>query len=118
MEVYSHIRINLFDNSKQSFIEELDLACIIHKEVLCFSANPQASSFVEAVSALSEAMPWNALAKVIVKWIDARKNREVLITTKDNTVFHAKGYSVSNIEKILKSTTNLIVIDKEPIDKP
>lgn len=111
MEAYSFIRVNLFKDSAESFLAALDAANVPHSRVHCFSSKPHASGIVESISTLSEAMPWNSLAKVIISWIEARKSREIIITTEDNNVIHAKGYSVSEVERLLKSTINIAVID-------
>ncbi|GAB2188634.1 hypothetical protein MAH1_02400 [Sessilibacter sp. MAH1] len=117
MEDYSFIRISLFNGGADSFLAALDSENIPHNRVQCFSSQPKTSGIVESISALSEAMPWNTLAKVIASWIEARKSREVIITTESNTVIHAKGYSVSEIERLLKTTTNLAVIDTDSSDE-
>jgi len=83
-----------------------------------FSTNPQGSGLVEAITALSEAMPWNAIAKVAVAWIEARKSREIIIHTKTGESIQAKGYSASEVQKLLQKSTNVIVIDTKPIDEP
>ena len=63
------LRINLFKNSEESFLRALDDSGINHSRVELYSNNPQASSIVETISAISDAMPWNSIAKVIVEWI-------------------------------------------------
>jgi len=63
-------------------------------------------------------MPWNAIAKVVVAWIEARKSREVIINTETGDSIHAKGYSASDVQKLLKKSTNVIVIDTKPADQP
>jgi len=105
------ISVALFKDSEKSFLAALDEKGIIHSRGQTFSTGPQASSIVEAITAISEAMPWNALAKVIVEWIKARKSRKIIITTEDNRIFHAEGYSVKEIEKILSEAVNVTVID-------
>lgn len=60
-------------------------------------------------------MPWSALAKVIVAWIEARKSREVLIQTGDG-VIHAKGYSAEEVQKFLSKSLNVTVIDTKRAD--
>jgi hypothetical protein len=39
-----------------------------------FFTNSQGSGLVEVITALSEAMPWNAISEVVVAWIYASKN--------------------------------------------
>ena len=108
------LEITLFKGSEGSFLTALDEAGIHHSRVEKFSRQPQASGFIESISAISEAMPWNALAKVIVAWIDARKSREVIITSEDKVVLHAKGYSVAEVKKLLPNSVSIYVIDTKP----
>lgn len=110
------VRLTLFKHSHASFLAALDDASIVHHRVHLFSSGIQASGIVETISALSDAMPWNALAKVIVAWIDARKSREVLIQT-DDGVFHARGYSAKDIHKLLPQSSNVTIIDTKPNDE-
>ncbi len=116
MSEYSSIRITLFKHSQYTFLEMLDLEGIEHHRLELFSNNPQANGFVETITALSEAMPWNAIAKVIVAWLDARKSRVIIITVNanGNTVFHAKGHSIEEVRKILPDSLNIAVIDTQP----
>lgn len=111
---YSSIRLTLFKHGSESFLAALDEAQIPHGPIHMFSATPQASGMVEAITALSDAMPWNAVAKVIVAWIDSRKSREIVIHTEAGEVIHAKGYSASEVKGFLQKSTNVIVIDTKP----
>lgn len=113
----SAVRINFFKYSHGSFVAALDGANIPHERLQLFSSAPQASGIVECISALSDAMPWNSLAKVITAWIDARKSREVIIQLGDGQVVHAKGYSASEVEKFLPLSVNVTVIDTKADDE-
>lgn len=114
MSQYSSLRITLFKHSECSFLEMLDAEGIEHNRLGLYTNNPQASGFVETITALSEAMPWNAIAKIVVAWLDARKSREVIITIEGNTVFHTKGYSIEEVQKVLPKAINVAVIDTKP----
>jgi hypothetical protein len=113
----SVLRLELFKHSHDSFLAALDAEGISHGKTHQFSSGPQASALVESISALSEVMPWKGIAKVMVAWIEARKSREIIITTKPQQVIHLKGYSVSEAEKIITSAINATVIDTEPNDE-
>lgn len=110
-QAVSVVRLSLFKDSQVSFLAALDAANIHHQRVHLFSSGVRASGIIETISALSDAMPWNALAKVIVAWIDARKSREVMIQMGDGTTIHAKGYSAEEVEKFLPISTTIAVID-------
>jgi hypothetical protein len=108
------IRVNTFKHSHDSFVEAVEAAGLTYSERILLSEEPMASGFAGVIQALSDAMPWNALAKVIVAWIEAKESRNVMITTREFTVFHAKGYSADEVEKILDKAINLNAIDTEP----
>lgn len=117
-ETYASVRLTLFKHSAGSFLAALDDAKISHGPIHMFSTNPQGSGLVEAITALSEAMPWNAIAKVVVAWIEARKSREIIIHTTTGQSIQAKGCSPSEVQKLLQQSTNVVVIDTKPVDEP
>ena len=113
----SVLRLNLFKDSEESFLAALDAEGIRHSRLELFSTQPQASGIVETISAISDAMPWNSIAKVMVAWIEARKSRKIIITTNDHAVVHIEGCSIKEVENVLKSTLNATVIDTKPESK-
>jgi hypothetical protein len=117
MEAVSVLNLTLFKHSEKSFLVALDEAGIPHGRIQMFSTRPQASGIVESISALSEAMPWNAIAKVIIAWIEARKSREVIIHAEDGQIIHVKGYSASDVQKLLSTSISIMIIDTKPNDE-
>lgn len=112
------IRFTLFKHSRESFLAALDDASIPHSSVVQFSGRPQASGFTEMVSALSDAMPWNGIAKVIISWVEARKSRRVMVHMKDGVVsIEAEGYDAKDVERLLKACRDVTIIDTLPQDK-
>lgn len=75
------------------------------------SAAPMASSGV--IELLSSAAMWGAVATVIVAFINTRRSRKVIITTKDNTIVHAEGLSLAELEKVLAQAKHLTAIQSE-----
>ena len=67
-----------------------------------------ASGIIEII--LSPAM-WGSLATIVVMFIKAKHGRQVIITTKDNKIIHAKGLTKEELEPILKEAKNLAAID-------
>lgn len=116
--IYTSVHLTIFKHSSGSFLAALDEAKIPHEPIRMFSTTPQGSGLVESITALSEAMPWNAIAKVMVAWIEARKSREIIIHTGTGESIQAKGYSASEVQKLLQKSTNVLVIDTKPIDEP
>ena len=110
----SVLRFTVFKNSGESFLSALDNAGISHQTVKEYSSQPRMSGIVEAITALSEAMPWNSIAKIVIAWIDAKKSREVMITTSDGKIFHVKGYSSKVVKSLLQESISIAVIDTKP----
>lgn len=111
------IRLTLFKHSRDSFLAALDDASIRHSSVMQFSGPPQASGFTEIISALSDAMPWNGIAKVIISWVEARKSPRVMVQVKDGAVvIEANGYNAKDVERLLKACASVTVIDTLPGD--
>ncbi|KQU89786.1 hypothetical protein ASC78_21705 [Variovorax sp. Root318D1] len=54
---------------------------------------------------------WGALAAVIVAFINRRRGRKVIITTKDGMVVHAEGLSTKEIEKVIGEAKSLTAIE-------
>jgi hypothetical protein len=110
----SALELTLFKHSESSFLRALDEAGITHSRASMYGTGPQASGFKEIISAVSDAMPWNAIAKVMKAWIEARASREIMIQTKDGEVIHAKGYSSEELKKVLPLSQSVMVIDTKP----
>lgn len=115
--IVSVLELTLFKHSEASFLRALDAAGVAHSRASMYSSSPQASGFKEVISAISEAMPWNAIAKVMVAWIDARSSREIMITTEDGEIIHAKGYSAAEVREFLTKSCSVMVIDTKPDEK-
>lgn len=117
-QAVSTIRFTLFKHSRDSFLAALDDASIPHSTVVQFSGRPQASGFTEMVSALSDALPWNGISKVIISWVEARKSRRVMIHMKEGLVsIDAQGYGAKDVERLLRACRDVSIIDTMPQDK-
>lgn len=66
---------------------------------------------LEIVYAIGNAAFWASLATVIVAFINSRRSRKVIITTKDGTVVHAEGLDEKELEEVLVHARNLTAID-------
>lgn len=69
------------------------------------------SAVIEIVQAVGNAAMWGALATVLVAFINSRRGRKVIITTKDNIIVHAEGLSPKELEQVLEHAKNLTAID-------
>jgi hypothetical protein len=106
------LTIMTFKDSEASFLKALEDNNINYARVAEFTQQPVASGRKFSVFAnLSEAMPWSALAKVIVAWITAKSSRQVNVTLEGHGSFMARGYSVEDVEKVLSKAVAIAVID-------
>jgi hypothetical protein len=64
-----------------------------------------------------DAAPYAAIAGVLSAWVRARATRSITLTLKDYKIIHAKGYSVDELETILRLTKRVDVIDTAGLDK-
>jgi hypothetical protein len=106
------IRVNVFRDSHDPFTQLLDQNDIEYYSVALNSYGPMnAGEMLEIVKTVGNAALWPSLATVIVAFIRAQKSRKVIITTKDNKVFHAEGFSVEEISQILHEARSITAID-------
>lgn len=112
------VHVQLFKNSYRSFTEHLDSEGIEFSRRIQLSEVPMAAGLtIEIVSAIAQATPWGALAIAVVAWMNARKSRKVIITTKNNEVFHIEGYSADEAEKLIAQSKTMTVIDTDNDDE-
>lgn len=52
---------------------------------------------LELVQAVGNAAFWASVATVLVSFINTRRGRKIIITTKDGTVVHAEGLSITEL---------------------
>ena len=63
------------------------------------------------IEVIVNASMWVSLASIIIAFIKAKNSREVIITTKDNKVIHAKGLDSKQLQTVLQHAKNLKAID-------
>ena len=117
MEKVNDLRLSISQDSKISFLSALDAEGVPHGEVVQFSKSTQGAAINESISALSEVMPWNSIAKVMIAWLETKKSRQITINTKDGKVINLKGYSESEAKKIIKLATSATITDASLSDE-
>ncbi len=104
--------VHLFKDSFGPFLALLNEHGIKYQMREVRSGAPMASgATLEIVQALGNAALWASVATVLVAFINSRRGRKVIITTKDGTVVHAEGLSLEELEKVLERAQNLTAID-------
>lgn len=104
--------MHVFKESFGPFVQLLNDHRVAYRMREVRTGVPMASSgVVEIVQAVGNAAMWGALAAVVVAFINSRRGRKVIITTKDNTVVHAEGLSPKELEQVLAQAKALSAID-------
>ena len=107
------MRIALFKDSRASFLQDLSEAGIDFEESQPIPGRIMASATYVAIAQIAAVS--GAVATVLVAWSKARASRKVILTLKDQKIVHLEGYSVKEVEALLKTTESVAVIDTKPI---
>ena len=106
------LRAYVFKDSQEPFTQLLGENNIEYYYVAFNSFGPvNAGEALAIIKTIGDAAFWPSLATVIIAFIRARKSRKVIIQTKDNQIFHAEGFNVQEISKLLEEAKNITVID-------
>ena len=106
------IPVHLFKESFGPFLALLNEHGIQYQMREVRTGVPMASSeTLELVQVVGNAAFWASLATVVVAFINSRRGRKIIITTKEGTVVHAEGLSPSELETVLERARNLTAID-------
>lgn len=104
--------VHLFRDSFGPFLSLLNENGIKYQMHEIRAGVPMASGgTLELVHAVGNAAFWASLATVVVAFINSRRSRKVIITTKDGTVVHAEGLSPKELEQVLQKAQNLTAFD-------
>jgi len=76
-----------------------------------------AGAIIEIWSAIKDITPWGALALVLVTWLKTKSSRKIIITSKNNDIFHAEGMSVAEVERLLDVAKDVAVIEMQQKNK-
>jgi hypothetical protein len=63
------------------------------------------------IEIIANASIWVSLASVIIAFIKAKNSREIMITTKDNKIIHAKGLDSKQLQSVLQQAKDIKAID-------
>lgn len=106
------LQVHLFKASFGPFVQLLNEHDLTYQMREVRAGTVMASSgTLELIQAVGNAAFWPSLATVIVAFIKSRRNRKVIITTKDGSAVHAEGLSMEELEKVLEQARNLTAID-------
>lgn len=103
------IKIRLFKNSRDSFIQMLDKKPIPYQMLTPPVGVPMAASLEVAIALTSLII--KVLAGVIVAWLETKKSREVIIQSGEYKIVHIRGYSQKDVEKLIATAVSVSIID-------
>jgi hypothetical protein len=66
---------------------------------------------------LTGEISWPAVSGALVFWVAARSSRKVSVTLADHKILDLEGMSAEEVEKILSSCRNIMIIDRQPPDR-
>jgi hypothetical protein len=103
------MRISLLGESTQELIEELDAAGVeFQHQSFPPGTVVNGGDWLEFAQS---SIPWAAIAAALTAWLKSRASRKVVITRNDNVIFQAEGLSVDEVERLLRSSRNVIAAD-------
>ena len=93
------------------------MIALLHEHDIKYQMREYRSGTVMASSGVIEVIVnasfWVSLASVIIAFIKAKNSREVMITTKDNKIIHAKGLDSKQLQIVLRQAKDVKAIDTE-----
>jgi hypothetical protein len=108
------LTVHLFKASLDPFVELLNEHQVAYqRREIRPGAIMAAGMTLEIVQAVGSAAFWPSLATVVVAFINSRRGRKVIITTKDGAAVHAEGLTQIELEKVLEQARNLTAIDTD-----
>ena len=114
-----HMKISLLGIGSETLLSELDSAGIKYSHRPPPLGAPVASgNTIEITTLIKDAVPWAAIASVLVAWLRSRSSRKVILTLDDNKVFHAEGMSVDEIQRLLSHTKKVAACETKKPEKP
>ena len=106
------MRIALFKDSKESFVQALDEAGVSYEELNVPPGQVMASGAMIVVA--QTAAVAGSIAAVLVAWLKARASRKVILTLHDKRIVHLEGYSVEQVKELLPFVDHGTAIDTKP----
>jgi hypothetical protein len=109
----SQIHVNLFENGRSEFLSLLREHDI---EFLERASLPGTIMNAGEVIEIINAVPYGALALVLITWLRGRAARKVIVQADEKTIVHIEGYSVTQVEKLLAKARSVTAIQTEKDD--
>ena len=106
------MRIVLFKDSRESFIQALGETGVAYEELRILPGQVMASGTMIAVAQTTAVA--GSIATVLVAWLKARASRKVILTLHDKRIVHLEGYSVEQVKELLPLVDHGTAIDTKP----
>ena len=106
------MRIALFKNSRETFVQALEDASIVYEELKAPPGQIMASSII--INVAQTAAVAGPIAAVLVAWLKARASRKIILTLQDNKIVHLECYSIEQVKELLPLINHGTAIDTQP----
>jgi hypothetical protein len=63
---------------------------------------------------LTGEISWSAVSGLLVLWVAGRSSRKISVTLADHRILDIEGMGTGEVEKVLSSCNNIMVIDRQP----
>lgn len=70
----------------------------------------------EIVTLVKDAIPFAAIASVLIAWLRARGSRKIIVTRADGSTIHLEGLGPADVTKVLINATQLLVLETKKPD--
>jgi hypothetical protein len=101
----------LFGPGSETLLAEFDLAGIKYERWV-----PRPWQIMNAGfwARLDGEISWPDVSKVFVAWVTGRNSRKISVTQADHKILDLEGMSAEEVEKVLFSCKNIMIIDRQP----
>jgi len=105
----------LFGPGSETLLAEFDLAGIKYERWV-----PRPWQIMNAGfwARLDGEISWPDVSRVFVAWVAGRGSRKISVTQADHKILELDGMNAVEVEKILSACKNIMIIDRQPLDKP
>ena len=113
------MRISLLGSGSETLLLDLEtsgIKFIRHRPPTGIILNT-AGETIQIMKDIGEVIPWGSLAAVLVAWLKYRSTRKLIMTQEDNTIIHAEGFNVKELERLLPSCKNASVIEMKKLQE-
>jgi hypothetical protein len=103
----------LFGPGSETLLADLDSAGIKYER---WAPRPWQIMNAGFWARLDGEISWTDVSKALVAWVAGRHSRKISVTQADHKILDIEGMNAHEVEKILSSCKNIMIIDRQPPD--